>query len=161
MAQDWLRVKVPGIIHVCCGYRYDSKNAEASNYFRCFAHKSPTKQIVDINGDLKDVKFCITIWLICKNNECITSFTYYYDSANKIITKKQVKGIKYILSLKDKFLANIPLRTKTTKIEAKSKKYLWRYTDGHPSKKFVSNIYNLDDKKVGETPPQLVKIYQL
>ena len=97
MTHDWTRVKIPRIIHVCCGYKYDSKNTETANYFRCFAHKSPTKHIQDLKGDSKEVKFCITVWLICKNNECITSFTYYYDKSNRIITKKQVKGIKYIL----------------------------------------------------------------
>ena len=44
------------------------------------------------------------------------------------------------------------------KVEEVSKKYLWRYTDKHPTKANVSNIYTLDDKKVGETPPQNVKI---
>lgn len=161
MVRDWERVKLPRIIHTCCGYKYDSKDIKTIDYFRCFAHKSPNKEIADEKGNTKTVKFCITIWLVCKNNECINSFTYFYDDANKEITKKRIKGIKYILSLKNKFLANIPLRIKTPKIYENSKKYLWRYTDRHPTKKFVSNIYNLDDKKVGETSPQLVRILQL
>ena len=161
MAQAWFRVKIPRISYVCCGYKYDNKNINTIDYFRCFAHKSRVDKIADNEGNYKRVKFCITVWLVCKNNNCITSFTYYYDYSNHVINKIQTKGLKYILSLKDSFLENIPLNLKTPKIEAKSKKYLWRYTDFNPDKKLVSNIYNLDDKKVGETAPQEIRIYNL
>lgn len=159
MAQVWSRVKIPRIVHECCGYKYDSKNTNTVDYFRCFAHKTLRNSIYDTNGILRKVKFCITIWLVCKNNECITSFTYFYDYSNHEITKIQTSGLKYILSLKDKFLENIPLKVKIKRPEPTGKKYLWRYTDKHPTKNLVSNIYNLDDKKVGETPPQQLMIY--
>ena len=155
----WNKIKLPHIKHKCCGFLYDTHNAISSSYFRCFAHKSLRDKIADINGKLFDVKFCITIWLVCKNNECVTSFTFYYDKSNNIITKMQKSGINYLLSLKNKFLENIPIKIKLPKVDVTSKKYLWRYTDFNPSKKLVSNIYNLDDKKVGETSPQEVKIY--
>ena len=158
MAQDWFRVKIPRVTHVCCGYKYDTKNLNSVHYFRCFAHKSPDEKIIDSTGNYQKVKFCITIWLVCKNNECITSFTYYYNYSNHVITKKQTNGLKYILSLKDNFLDNLQLKIRVPKVEEVSKKYLWRYTDKHPTKANVSNIYTLDDKKVGETPPQNVKI---
>ena len=160
MAQVWQKVKVPRIIHTCCGYKYDTKNPLTVDCFRCFAHKSKNNVIKDEYGNSVQVKFCITIWLVCKNNECITNFTYFYDSANHVINKIQTSGLNYLLSLKDKFLGNIQLKITTPKIESKSKKYLWRYTDRHPSKEFVSNIFTLDDKKVGETPPQPVKYYR-
>ena len=161
MAQAWLRVRVPHIVHVCCGRTYDSKNYKTVDCFRCFAHKSTRASMPDANGVLKKVKFCITIWLVCKNNNCITSFTFFYGLTNQLITKRQTNGLKYILKLKDKFLDNIPLKVKLPKLESASKKYLWRYTDKHPTKEFVSNIYNFDNKKVGETPPQKVSIYSL
>ena len=159
MAKVWSKVKIPRIVHECCGYKYDSKNINTVDYFRCFAHKSLKNSVYDINGVLKKVKFCITLWLVCKNNDCITSFTYFYDYSNQEITKTQTSGLKYILSLKDKFLENIPLKLKIIKPQASSKRYLWRYTDKHPTKNLVSNIYNLDDKKIGETPPQPLTIY--
>ena len=161
MAQAWFGVRIPHIVYTCCGKTYDSKNINTVDFFRCFAHKSLKSCAFNNKGKLTKVKFCITIWLICKNNNCITSFTYYYDNTNHLITKTQTSGLKYILKLKDKFLDNIPLRVKVPKIESASKKYLWRYTDKHPTKNFVSNIYDLDDKKVGETPPQQVYIYSI
>ncbi len=162
MAKDWLRVKLPRIKHVCCGYKYDSKDINTVDYFRCFAHKNPQKDIIaNKNGEFCVVNFCITIWLACKNNNCITSFTYYYDYSNHVILKKQTSGLNYILSLKDKFLDNISLNIKTPKVYDTSKKYLWRYTDRHPTKEFVSSIYDLNDKKVGETSPQIVNYFHM
>ena len=160
MAQAWQRVRVPRITHVCCGYKYDTKNPLTVDFFRCFAHESTKNFMQDEKGNLVSVKFCITVWLVCKNNDCITNFTYFYNSAGHVINKIQTKGLNYLLKLKDKFLGNIPLKVVIPKIEAKSKKYLWRYTDRNPSKKFVSNIYTLDDTKVGETPPQPVIYYR-
>ncbi len=161
MAEAWNRVKLPKISHVCCGFLYETTNAETSDYFRCFAHKSLKEKMADINGNFFDIKFCITFWLVCKNNECITSFTFYYGKTNKLISQVQKKGINYLLSLKDKFLANIPLKIKFPKLLSTSKNYLWRYTDHNPNKKFISNIYNLDDVKVGETEVQKVKTYKI
>lgn len=161
MALDCLQVKIPRVVHICCGYKYDSKDIKSLEYFRCFMHKSSKDKIYDINGNLTKVKYCLTLWLVCKNNECITSFTYFYDCKNRVITHQQTSGLKYILGLKDKFIKNIPLRVKIPKEQQKNNKYLWKYTDRHPTKKFVSNIYTLDDKKVGETPPQQVTILQL
>ena len=161
MAQAWLRVRVPRIVHVCCGQKYDTKDVKTVDYFRCFAHRSTKPSVPDKNGVLKKVKFCITVWLVCKNNNCITSFTFFYDNLSHIITKTQTSGLKYILKIKNGFLDNIPLRVRIPKVESSSKKYLWRYTDRHKSKNLVSCIYNLDDKKVGETPPQPVVIYSL
>ncbi|MCR4880943.1 MAG: hypothetical protein K6A44_03210 [bacterium] len=161
MAQAWFRVRVPRVAHFCCGQLYDTKNIKTLEYFRCFAHKSIKNSIQDNDGVLKKVKFCITVWLVCKNNNCITSFTFFYDNTNRLITKKQTRGLKYLLKIKDKFLDNIPLKVKIPKVEISSKKYLWRYVDAHPTKKFVSNIYNLDNKKVGETLPQPVIISNL
>ena len=158
MALDCLRIKIPRVVHVCCGYKYDSKNIKSLNYFRCFKHKSLKEKVYDINGNLRKVDYCLTLWLVCKNNDCITSFTYFYDCKNHVITHQQTSGLKYILSIKDKFIENIPLRVKTIKEKPNSNKYLWRYTDQHPTKKFVSNIYTLDDKKIGETEPQQVKV---
>ena len=161
MAQAWFRVRVPRVAHFCCGQWYDTQNIKTLEYFRCFAHKSTKNSIQDRNGVLKKVKFCITVWLVCKNNNCITNFTFFYDNTGHLIAKRQTKGLKYLLKIKEEFLGNIPLKIKLPKLESASKKYLWRYTDGHPTKKFVSNIYNLDDKKVGETPPQPVIISHL
>ncbi len=161
MAKDWYRVKIPRITHVCCGYKYDNKDVNTINYFRCFAHKPPENNIVSHEGQLYTVKFCITVWLVCKNNNCVTAFTYYYDYANHVLFKEQISGLHYIESLKSKFLDNISLNIKTPKIRVGSKKYLWRYTDRHPKKAFVSNIYDLDDRKVGETLPQEVSSYKL
>ena len=159
MEKAWKRIKLPEITHKCCGFTYNSKNLNTVEYFKCFAHKSLKEEMADINGHFYKVKFCITFWLVCKNNECITSFTFYYGKSNKLITKTQNRGIKYLMKLKDKFLENIELKIKVVKVDAKSKKYLWRYTDKHPKKKFVSNIYTLDDIKVGETEPQIPKIF--
>jgi len=64
--------------------------------------------------------------------------------------------LKYLLKLQNLFLENIPLKVNVPKIPVKSKGYLWHYTDKHPTKKFVSCIYDLDDKKIGETLPQPV-----
>lgn len=161
MAKAWFRVRIPRVAHICCGQIYDTKNIKTLENFRCFAHKSTKNSILSNDGVLKKVKFCITIWLVCKNNNCVTSFTFFYDNTNHLITKKKTKGIKYLLKIKDKFLDNIPLKLNIPKLESASKKYLWRYTDRHPTKKFVSNIYDLDDKKVGETPPQPVIISRL
>ena len=161
MAQAWFGVRIPRIVHTCCGKTYDTKNINTVDFFRCFAHKSLKSHVFNEKGKLTKVKFCITVWLICKNNGCITSFTHYYDKTNRLIKKTQTSGLKYILKLSDKFLDNIPLRVKIPKIESASKKYLWRYTDKHPTKNFVSNVYDLNDKKVGETPPQSVYIYKL
>jgi len=156
-----LRVKVPRVVHTCCGYKYDNKNLKSLEYFKCFLHRSPKEKIFNIKGNLIKVKYCLTIWLVCKNNNCITSFTYFYDWQNRVITHKQTSGLEYILRLKDYFIENIPLRVKTVREKAKSNKYLWKYTDYNPTKKFVSNIYTLDDKKVGETEPQKVIISKL
>ena len=161
MAQAWLKVRVPRVVHVCCGRTYDTKDFKTADCFRCFAHKSLKTSMPDRNGVLKKVKFCITFWLICRNNNCVTSFTFFYDVTSQLITKRQTSGLKYILKLNNKFLDNIPLKVKLPKLESASKKYLWRYTDKHPTKEFVSNIYNFDNKKVGETPPQKVSVYSL
>ena len=161
MAQAWLKVRVPHVVHVCCGRRYDTKDYKTAECFRCFAHKSVRASMPDKEGILKRVKFCITVWLICTNNNCIKSFTFFYDNTSQLITKRQTSGLKYILKLQKRFLDNIPIKVRLPKTESASKKYLWRYTDKHPTKNFVSNIYDLDDKKVGETPPQKVKIYPL
>ena len=159
MAKAWLKVRVPRVVHVCCGRRYDTKNFKTADCFRCFAHKSLRTSMPDKDGVLKKVKFCITVWLVCTNNNCITSFTFFYDITGQLITRKQISGLKYILKLNKNFWANIPIKVKLPRTESIGKKYLWRYTDKHPSKEFVSNIYNFDGKKVGETPPQKVIIY--
>ena len=161
MAQAWLKVRVPRVVHVCCGRTYDTKDFKTADCFRCFAHNSLKTSMPDRNGVLKKVKFCITVWLVCRNNNCITSFTFFYDVTSQLITKRQTNGLKYILKLNNKFLDNIPIKVKIPKTESASKKYLWRYTDKHPTKDFVSNIYNFDNKKVGETPPQKVIVYPL
>jgi len=77
MAQTCFRVRLPQITHVCCGYFYNTKDVNTVSNFRCFAHKSTKNSLPDNNGILKKVKFCITIWLMCKNNGCITSFTFF------------------------------------------------------------------------------------
>ena len=79
MAQAWFRVRVPRIVHFCCGQKYDTKDVKTVDYFRCFAHKSTKTAMPDKNGVLKKVNFCITVWLVCKNNNCITSFTFFYE----------------------------------------------------------------------------------
>jgi len=161
MINKWMGIKLPRITYKCCGFTYDSFNPLNTDFFRCFAHKSSEKKVKDKEGALQDVKFCITFWLVCKNNECITSFTYYYNQKKEIISNKQAKGIKYILKLKDKFIENIPIKVKLPKLNIKSNNYLWKYTDRHPKKNFISNIYTLDDIKVGETLPQYPKIYKI
>lgn len=161
MAQAWERVRVPRVVHFCCGQMYDTKNQKTAEYFKCFAHKSLKDFVKDENGILTRVEFCITVWLICKNNNCITSFTFFYDKSSHVIAKTQTNGLKYILNIKDKFLCNISLKLKRPKLEISSKKYLWKYTNGHPTKDFVSVIYNFDDKKVGETPPQPIEVFYL
>ena len=36
MKKYWEKIKLPRVIHTCCGYTYDSINNNAENYFKCF-----------------------------------------------------------------------------------------------------------------------------
>ena len=75
--------------------------------------------------------------------------------------KIKKRGIKYILGLKDKCLEKLVIKIPEMPSFSNSKKYLWRYTDCNLKKKNVSNIYTLDDKKVGETNEQKVITYNI
>ncbi|MDD3594531.1 MAG: hypothetical protein PHX18_07885 [Candidatus Gastranaerophilales bacterium] len=161
MNKKWKKAPLPRVAHVCCGYKYDTKDAHTINYFRCFAHKPLKKEVENRLGEGIKIDFCITFWLSCKNNDCIKSFTFYYDRKSNLVKKEEFKGIEYIMKIKDFFIENIEIKVKEPLTPGNSKKYLWLYTDGSPTKKFVSNIYNLDDKKVGETGVQEVRSYKL
>ena len=161
MKKDWRKIKIPRVIYTCCGIDYDSLAFDSAEYFKCFAHKSKNKNMVDFFGNEFEVNFCITIWLVCRNNNCTTSFTYFYDFNNNLRLKIKKRGIKYILGLKDDCLEKLEIKLPEIPKFSNSKKYLWRYTDCNLQKKNVSNIYTLDDKKVGETKTQEVIIYKI
>ncbi len=161
MKKGWQKVNIPRVTYTCCGINYDSLSADSSDFFKCFVHKSEKKKMFDFFGNEFDVNFCITVWLVCKNNNCVTSFTYFYDFNNNLRLKIKKRGIKYILSLKDKCLEKLVIKLPEIPNYSNSKKYLWRYTDCNLRKKNVSNIYTLDDKKVGETNEQKVTVYKI
>ena len=161
MKKEWRKIKIPRVIYTCCGIKYDSLGFDNSEYFKCFAHKSENKKMSDFFGNEFMVNFCITVWLVCKNNNCVTSFTYFYDFNNDLRLKIKKRGIKYILGLKDKCLEKLAIKLPEIPTFSSSKKYLWRYTDCNLKKENVSNIYTLDDKKVGETNEQIVTTYKI
>ena len=78
----------------------DREFLEAYNILQdLFHYHQKGASMPDNSGVLKKVKFCITVWLICKNNNCITSFTFFYDAASHLITKRNTIMILLFLAI--------------------------------------------------------------
>jgi len=131
-------VTLPRVIFECCGIKYDTKNANTINFFRAFLHE---------NASLKNEgDFCITVWLNCKNNNCIKARTFFYNKNGKLLNHIDVRGIKYIAHLQNYFKENIVLAIREKRIVEKSNNHLWKYGKSTDGKK--QEIYDFNDRRV-------------
>lgn len=140
MLENDLLIKFePTALFNCCGKDYNTKNEKDLMYFRAFFHKNIEKNI--------SAAYCLSIWFCCKNNNCIKTITFFINSKGRKITEKTVKGIKYLMLIQQKFLADYKLSTEVKKDLDVSNKYLWKYAKSRDGIK--QEIYDFNNKRVG------------
>lgn len=111
-------MQLPRITYTCCHITYNSYID--TEYFKAFKHKP----------DNDKYTYGITVRLICKNNNCIMSFTFCFNDKNEIIETRKIKGKKYLLKLQQLYIEEIPLKKEENKVPKTSKEDDWVYTKG-------------------------------
>lgn len=137
---------LPRIICTCCGITYDSYNHSDAEYFSGFKHKS----------DSDEYAYGITVRLVCKNNNCITSFTFYFDSQNEIIKTKKTKGSKLLHKLQKLYLEPVELEKEEDKFKKESKHDDWVYVAGYKNGRGAA-VYKYKNNKKINTEYSIVK----
>lgn len=139
-------MKLPRIIHKCCAITYDSYNIIDSDCFRAFKHKTTDK----------NYSYGITVRLVCRNNHCITSFTFLFDDENKIVKSFTAKGKNYLKRLQPFYIEPISMETEEIKIPKSDKLDNWLYVKGNKSGT-GGNIYNFKQNKKIKTEYSSIK----